>query len=682
MYYLLTLSIEHYRGLERMVLLRCFRPDSIVDAVRDFVIEELGEEFAAAPTFDLAYSFAESDKFKPLIIMLSPGTDPLAAIAAFDPGEENRPRSTEVLSLGQGQGPTAERVVLKAAECGGWVVLQNCHLAEKWMVRLANIWEEEILASGAKVSRLFRLWLTCYSTEAFPASLLQYGVKISIESPKGLKANLSLAYSAAPLTDDKWYGLTGAGGEKHRLAFRRLVFGLCYFHGAVLERLHFGPVGWNAHSDYDFDKSDLNVSLRQLRDLLFDLKADSLPFEALHYLTAECNYGGRVVDKHDRLLLLTLLRTFYSEKTAAEKGLPLITDPDDRRDASVKCYKIPDDVSLSHCQAHIAGLAPVTRPQALGLNDNAAVAKNAEDSRRLLSGVLLAQPQATALRRLRRGPEAVSADESKFIDEDLTAQAVLTKVKNDLLAKIPQDFDLDAVFEAFPVTYEDSINMTLTLEVGRYNLLLSRIRESLRTLVSALSGEIIMSAAAEATFSAIMKNEIPSSWLEFSYPSLCSMRSYLRDLRERVAFFRQWVNKGRRPDEFWLSGFFFPQSLLTSVLQNFSRSRGRKTTVEMVDFCFRPLYRDEKQKSYRAAGRKTLSAAEIREEGGLVIYGISLESARWNPDTESLDESERNVHREQMPPIWLQPYLKEEGNPEEKEGRFYYNCPVFPNQRK
>jgi dynein heavy chain, axonemal len=39
-----------------------------------------------------------------------------------------------------------------------------------------------------------------------------------------------------------------------------------------------------------------------------------IPFDALKYLTAECNYGGRVTDDKDRRLITTLLDVIHSKK--------------------------------------------------------------------------------------------------------------------------------------------------------------------------------------------------------------------------------------------------------------------------------------------------------------------------------------------------------------------------------
>jgi dynein heavy chain, axonemal len=43
-----------------------------------------------------------------------------------------------------------------------------------------------------------------------------------------------------------------------------------------------------------------------------------LPFEALKYLIAECNYGGRVTDQNDRILLNTILEFFFNEEVVED----------------------------------------------------------------------------------------------------------------------------------------------------------------------------------------------------------------------------------------------------------------------------------------------------------------------------------------------------------------------------
>lgn len=127
--------------------------------------------------------------------MLVSGADPtqylfnLAKAQGYELGA-----SLHLISLGQGQGPIAERLMDRTRTEGGWLCLQNCHLAESWLGRLDRKLEELRDAPEGDVKDDFRLWLTTMPTPKFPVTVLQNSLKLTIEPPKGLKANMMRSF--------------------------------------------------------------------------------------------------------------------------------------------------------------------------------------------------------------------------------------------------------------------------------------------------------------------------------------------------------------------------------------------------------------------------------------------------------------------------------------------------------
>ena len=258
----------------------------------------MGQQFIVAPTFNLEKCFKDSTAKTPLIFVLSAGSDPVADFLRFaeEMGFSNRQKG---ISLGQGQGAKAEKIVKDAFQTGHWVLLQNCHLSQSWMPDLERVCEE----INDSVNRDFRLWLTSMPSSYFPISVLQNGVKMTLEPPSGLRNNLLRTYMNM---DYKEFDDCKKPEE-----YRRLLFGFCLFHAAIQDRRKFGAIGWNI--PYEFTNEDLTVCRRQLKMLLDDY--EEVPYKVLNYLGAEINYGGRVTDDKDVRLITKILQIYICKNT-------------------------------------------------------------------------------------------------------------------------------------------------------------------------------------------------------------------------------------------------------------------------------------------------------------------------------------------------------------------------------
>ena len=351
---------------------------------------------------------------------------------------------------------------------------------------------------------------------------------------------------------------------------------------------------------------------------------DKVPFDAIRYLTGECNYGGRVTDDKDRILILCLLDDYYTEK---------IFD-DNYKLSPSGIFKAPKIGDYESYIEYIKSLPVSPTPEVFGLHDNADITKDRNETNQMFVAILGTQNNEG-------GGEAVSVED--------TVVEVATKILSDF----PDEYDVRAAEAKYPVSYEQSMNTVLTQELQRFNKLIKVIRNSLSDLKKAIAGEILLSSELETAMHSLFDGKVPELWMSSSFPSLKPLGGYVTDTKERLDYFQKWLDHGI-PSLFHISKFFFTQGFLTGAKQNYARKT--RIPIDELDFDFEVIQEE----------------TPVAPIDGINIIGLFLEGCRWDDDTRLLGESKPKILFEKCPIIWLNPCKIKD-----MKSFPHYNCPVY-----
>jgi dynein heavy chain len=429
--------------------------------------------------------------------------------------------------------------------------------------------------------------------------VLQGAIKLTVEPPKGLRANVLRSFMA--MTDEELCD------SRQEIEFRRIQFGLKFFHAVIQERRKFGPLGWNI--GYEFNDSDLEASTVMCRNML-ELEGD-IPWDTLLFVIGHINYGGRVTDDWDRRCLLTVLEKYCNPQLLNDEYVF----------STSGLYKCPPNINTATVQelkAFVDQFPLSEQPEVFGMHENANISYMQQSAEKLLGVVLSIQPREAGGGAGAKSPEELALDLAA--DQTSRLPALLTK-----------DNAHPSSFEIIEETgLMKSLGTNLEQEISRFNALLNQMGKALADFTKAVKGTIVMTSELDDMFNSELNNQVPSVWTKggVGYPSLKPLSSWYEDMVLRLEFFRDWIENGQ-PISFWISSMYFPQGFLTSVLQGYSRAN-----MIPVD-----------QLSYECQVEETHDAEELEgaPDTGIYIHGLFMDGAAWDYDDKVICTQEFGV---------------------------------------
>ncbi|KAJ9508838.1 hypothetical protein QJQ45_028152, partial [Haematococcus lacustris] len=589
---------------ERMCVVKTFREDRTIIAAADYIADSVGQRFVESVPLNMEKAWGESHNKCPLICLLSPGADPTKLIEDL---AKRKKIKTLGVSMGQGQEIIARKYMATASLEGQWVLLQNTHLGLGYLTEV-----ETFLIKEENIHEDFRLWITAEPHPQFPIGLLQMGIKITNEAPVGMKAGLRASY--------QWVSQDMLDAVSHPY-WRQLLFVMCFLHSVTQERRKFGPIGWCV--PYEFNQSDLSACVQFLQNHLMEMdakKASQPTWETVRYMISCIQYGGRITDDFDQLLMDTFAEKYFHPGVLAV-GYELYRD-----ERSGFQYRVPDSNDIDVFRQSIELLPGTESPEVFGLHPNADVTFRTLQVQEAVYTILDTMP---------KGGTAAGG---------LSREEIVDKICEDLLSKVPPMFDREETKEKLkklPGGPTVPLTVHLRQELDRLNTIIRLATTTLKNLRLAIAGTIALSGNLIEAVDALFIARIPSFWLAKSWEAT-TLGNWFTGMLQRYDQLNKWLNLGR-PKGYWMTGFFNPQGFLTAMKQEVNRKHAADKWA--LD--------DVVMTSEVTNPPKDYEALKEAPAEGVYIYGLYLDGCAWSGRDNKLVDSEPKKLFNLMPVLYV-----------------------------
>lgn len=128
--------------------------------------------------------------------------------------------------------------------------------------------------------------------------------------------------------------------------------------------------------------------------------------------------------------------------------------------------------------------------------------------------------------------------------EGISREEFIEIVANDVLKKIPEEYEIWKVRRAFQRVMSPTI-IVLLQELERFNKLITTMRRTLQQLQKALAGEIGMDSILDNVAYSLFNGHLPDAWRKLAPATCKNLGGWMEHYESRQAQYFQWVSMRR-----------------------------------------------------------------------------------------------------------------------------------------
>ncbi|KZT42722.1 dynein heavy chain [Sistotremastrum suecicum HHB10207 ss-3] len=582
------------RRVRELLLIKCFRPDRILQATASFAREVFQSDLSAVSAYDLnSVVNTEIAPNTPLALVSVTGYD--ASYRVENLVKQTNARCSFV-AMGSQEGYTlADQAISTASRQGTWVLLKNVHLAPSWLGQL----EKKLQTLNAHPS--FRLFLTLETNLSIPVNILRQSRVIMNEPPPGIKANLLDSLRGVPSAR-----LSQGPSEKARLYFL-----LAWFHAVVQERLRYVPLGWS--KIYDFNDSDMasafttiDVWLGSVAKGRANIDPAVIPWDAIRSLIKQSVYGGRIDSDFDQNVLNSFVDGLFTPQ-AYNVDFDLVPRTDEK-----VLLTIPDGTKFEQFLSWVEALPEREPPSWLSLPPSAERVIAVAQGNDLLS-------KMRKMRTLSDDDEVASTSSGSSKGDAPSQPAWMRSLLQhcqEWLGVLPASFNITTRDAA---DNQDPLLRFFSRENSTGLKLLTTVRRDLSDVVKVCQGDLKQTNNLRSLMSHLTKGTIPEHWRRYTLAKTMSTAQMIPNLAQRLAQLERISRLESLSNvEVWLGGLFFPEAYITATRQ--AVAHRKKWSLETLHL--------------------QLDIEQVQDPTGFIVEGLLIEGASWSSDHLVLNQGE------------------------------------------